>query len=138
MEQNNQSQHHDSILTAVNLSKSFGGLKAVNNASIDVKYRSITGLIGPNGAGKSTLFNLLSNFLKADTGKILFEGKAIQNLAPHQIARKGFIRTFQVARVLSRLICYWVLRIKRGNFYSRWCGIKAKFGERRKKIGTKL
>lgn len=103
MEQNNQFQTSDSILTAVNLSKSFGGLKAVNNASIDVKKNSITGLIGPNGAGKSTLFNLLSNFLKADAGEILFEGKAIQNQPPHEIARKGFIRTFQVARVLSRL-----------------------------------
>ncbi|BAQ59940.1 branched-chain amino acid transport ATP-binding protein LivG [Geminocystis sp. NIES-3708] len=103
MEQNNQFQTPDSILTAVNLSKSFGGLKAVNNASIDVKKNSITGLIGPNGAGKSTLFNLLSNFLKADTGEILFEGQAIQNQPPHEIARKGFIRTFQVARVLSRL-----------------------------------
>lgn len=103
MEQNNQSQYPDSILTAVNLSKSFGGLKAVNNASINVKSNSITGLIGPNGAGKSTLFNLLSNFLKADTGEILFEGKAIQDKAPHEIALLGFIRTFQVARVLSRL-----------------------------------
>ncbi|MBL1210541.1 ABC transporter ATP-binding protein [Geminocystis sp. GBBB08] len=103
MEQNHQSQSSNSILTALNLSKSFGGLKAVNNASIDVKQNSITGLIGPNGAGKSTLFNLLSNFLKADTGEILFEGKPIQDKPPYQIARKGFIRTFQVARVLSRL-----------------------------------
>ena len=102
MEQN-RSTATDSILIATNLSKSFGGLKAVQNASIEVKSHSITGLIGPNGAGKSTLFNLLSNFLKADTGKVLFEGKPIQQLNPHEIARKGFIRTFQVARVLSRL-----------------------------------
>lgn len=103
MVQKTQVNSSDFILTAFNLSKSFGGLKAVNNASIEVKKNSITGLIGPNGAGKSTLFNLLSNFLKADTGEILFEGKAIQNQQPHQIARQGFIRTFQVARVLSRL-----------------------------------
>lgn len=103
MEQQIRSNINDSILIAQNLSKSFGGLKAVNNASIEVKTNSITGLIGPNGAGKSTLFNLLSNFLKADTGKVIFEGKAVQNLNPHEIARKGFIRTFQVARVLSRL-----------------------------------
>lgn len=102
MEQD-RSNLNDSILIANNLSKSFGGLKAVNNASIEVKANSITGLIGPNGAGKSTLFNLLSNFLKADTGKVLFEGKPVQNLNPHEIARQGFIRTFQVARVLSRL-----------------------------------
>ncbi len=96
-------QSQDSILQAVNVSKSFGGLKAVNQASIDVKYNSITGLIGPNGAGKSTLFNLLSNFLTADEGKVLFEGNPVQNLPPHQIAKLGFLRTFQVARVLSRL-----------------------------------
>jgi neutral amino acid transport system ATP-binding protein len=103
MEQQIRSNLNESILRAQNLSKSFGGLKAVNNASIEVKANSITGLIGPNGAGKSTLFNLLSNFLKADSGKVLFEGKPIQNLNPHEIARQGFIRTFQVARVLSRL-----------------------------------
>ncbi|NCO75967.1 MAG: ABC transporter ATP-binding protein [Cyanobacteria bacterium] len=103
MEQNNHSISTDFILEAVNLSKSFGGLKAVNNANLQVQHHSITGLIGPNGAGKSTLFNLLSNFLKADTGKVLFEGKPVQDLPPHQIATLGFIRTFQVARVLSRL-----------------------------------
>ena len=103
MESNNQTLTNDSILEAVNLSKSFGGLKAVNQANLYVKSNSITGLIGPNGAGKSTLFNLLSNFIQADTGKVFFQGQSIQNLAPHQIARLGFLRTFQVARVLSRL-----------------------------------
>lgn len=93
----------DFILQAINVSKSFGGLKAVSQANINVRYNSITGLIGPNGAGKSTLFNVLSNFLTADEGKILFEGNPVQHLPPHQIARRGFLRTFQVARVLSRL-----------------------------------
>jgi neutral amino acid transport system ATP-binding protein len=60
-------------------------------------------LIGPNGAGKTTLFNLISNFIRPDTGEIIFEGKPIQQLNPHEIARKGCVRTFQVARVLSRL-----------------------------------
>ncbi len=91
------------ILEAINLSKSFGGIKAVNQAKIQVKDNSITGLIGPNGAGKSTLFNLLSNFIPPDQGEVLFDGKSIQNLPPHRIARQGFIRTFQVAKVLSRL-----------------------------------
>jgi neutral amino acid transport system ATP-binding protein len=103
MESSNQSVTGDSILEAVNLSKSFGGLKAVNHASLSVATNSITGLIGPNGAGKSTFFNLLSNFLKADEGQVFYEGQAIQHLPPHKIARMGFIRTFQVARVLSRL-----------------------------------
>ena len=91
------------ILDAKQLSKSFGGLKAVNNAHIQVQQGSITGLIGPNGAGKTTLFNLLSNFIRPDQGEVIFDGEAIQHLSPHQIALQGCIRTFQVARVLSRL-----------------------------------
>ncbi|MDJ0589469.1 MAG: ABC transporter ATP-binding protein [Pleurocapsa sp. MO_226.B13] len=93
----------DSLLKATGLSKSFGGVKAVNNARIEVDRGSITGLIGPNGAGKTTLFNLLSNFIKPDRGNILFNNQSINDLPPHKIATKGFIRTFQVARVLSRL-----------------------------------
>ncbi|GAB4526798.1 MAG: ABC transporter ATP-binding protein [Pleurocapsa sp.] len=93
----------NSLLNATGLSKSFGGIKAVNNASIKVEQGSITGLIGPNGAGKTTLFNLLSNFIKPDSGTIFFDNQPIHNLAPHTIATKGFIRTFQVARVLSKL-----------------------------------
>ena len=60
-------------------------------------------MIGPNGAGKTTLFNLLSNFIKPDSGSILFDRQPIHNLPSHKIADRGFIRTFQVARVLSRL-----------------------------------
>ncbi len=96
-------QQADILLKATGLSKSFGGIKAVDNANIEVNRGSITGLIGPNGAGKTTLFNLLSNFLKADSGSILFENQSIHHLPPYRIAAKGFIRTFQVARVLSRL-----------------------------------
>lgn len=91
------------LLSAQGLHKSFGGLKAVNNAKIEVKKGSITGLIGPNGAGKTTLFNLLSNFIKPDKGEIIFDGQPINNLPSHKIANLGFVRTFQVARVLSRL-----------------------------------
>ena len=92
-----------SLLSAKGLSKSFGGIKAVNNTNITVRHGSITGLIGPNGAGKTTLFNLLSNFIRPDRGEVIFSGKAIHNLQTHEIAQEGFIRTFQVARVLSRL-----------------------------------
>ena len=91
------------LLKATGLSKSFGGIKAVNDARIEVNRGSITGLIGPNGAGKTTLFNLLSNFIRPDRGSILFDNQPIHNLPPHEIATLGFIRTFQVARVLSRL-----------------------------------
>ena len=91
------------LLRATGLSKSFGGIKAVNNASLEVSRGSITGLIGPNGAGKTTLFNLLANFIEADKGEIWFDDRPIHHLPSHKIATLGFIRTFQVARVLSRL-----------------------------------
>jgi neutral amino acid transport system ATP-binding protein len=100
---NDKEQKTDSLLKATGLSKSFGGIKAVNNAQIQVDRGSITGLIGPNGAGKTTLFNLLANFIRPDRGEVVFLGNPIHHLAPHEIARRGFIRTFQVARVLSRL-----------------------------------
>ncbi len=91
------------LLAAGGLVKQFGGLVAIDDASIDVAQGSITGLIGPNGAGKTTLFNLLSNFIHPDKGRVLFDGEPIQQLQSHQIAQRGMIRTFQVARVLSRL-----------------------------------
>ena len=91
------------LLSAKGLSKSFGGIRAVNNAYLDVPQGSITGLIGPNGAGKTTLFNLLSNFIRPDKGEVFFDGQPIHQLPPYQIALKGCVRTFQVARVLSRL-----------------------------------
>ena len=91
------------LLAASGLAKSFGGIKAVDNAELEVAKGSITGLIGPNGAGKTTLFNLLSNFIRPDRGWVIFDGAPIQNLQPYQIALQGMVRTFQVARTLSRL-----------------------------------
>ena len=91
------------LLAASGLTKSFGGIKAVDNAQIEVAKGSITGLIGPNGAGKTTLFNLLSNFSRPDRGRVIFDGEPIQQLQPYQIAQQGMVRTFQVARTLSRL-----------------------------------
>jgi neutral amino acid transport system ATP-binding protein len=93
----------DALLYARNLYKSFGGVKAVNNACLEVPEGSITGLIGPNGAGKTTLFNLLSNFIRSDRGEICFNGESLIGLSPHLVARRGLIRTFQVAKVLSKL-----------------------------------
>lgn len=82
---------------------SFGGVRAVDAASFAVAPRSITSLIGPNGAGKSTLFNIVSGFIRGEAGVVLLEGREIQHLAPHRIAGAGLVRTFQTARVLSRL-----------------------------------
>ena len=91
------------LLAATDLCKSFGGIHAVNKANITVQSSSITGLIGPNGAGKTTLFNLLCNFLRLDSGRVIFDSEPIDHLQPHQVALQGLLRTFQVARVLSRL-----------------------------------
>lgn len=93
----------DLLLEAKGLAKSFGGIQAVSDASLYVRQGSITGLIGPNGAGKTTLFNLLSNFIRCDRGEVIFDGQPIEHLRPYQIAQQGLVRTFQVARVLSRL-----------------------------------
>ncbi len=91
------------LLSAQGLCKNFGGVKAVQHAGIEVAAGSITGLIGPNGAGKTTFFNLLSNFIRPDSGQIQLNGQNIDRLQPHQIARLGMVRTFQVAKALSRM-----------------------------------
>lgn len=102
-DKNNSQPLELQLLTASGLSKSFGGIKAVENVAIEVAKGSITGLIGPNGAGKTTLFNLLSNFIRSDLGRVIFDGEQVQHLQPYQIAQQGMVRTFQVARTLSRL-----------------------------------
>jgi neutral amino acid transport system ATP-binding protein len=91
------------LLQAQGLCKSFGGIKAVTHANITVEAGSITGLIGPNGAGKTTFFNLLSNFISPDQGQVIFNGQPIHHLSSHRITQLGMVRTFQVAKALSRL-----------------------------------
>lgn len=86
-----------------NLTKSFGGLRAVEGLSFSINDQAITSLIGPNGAGKTTVFNLVTGFLKPDRGKVLFRGQEITGLSPHQIVNLGIARTFQDIRVLNRL-----------------------------------
>jgi branched-chain amino acid transport system permease protein len=85
------------------LSKSFGGLRAVQDVSFDVPRGTILGIIGPNGAGKTTAFNLLNGFLKPDAGSILLEGRDIVGWAPHRICDAGVGRTFQIMRPFPRL-----------------------------------
>ena len=77
------------------LSKAFGGLRAVDDVSFGVTQGSITGLIGPNGAGKTTVFDLISGFLPADHGRVLFRGHDLTRCRPHQIVAFGMVRTFQ-------------------------------------------
>lgn len=89
------------MLEVRNLSKSFGGLKAVDQASLDVRQGEIVALIGPNGAGKTTLFAAIAGFHRPDTGTVSFEGKAITGLAPHRICAAGMVRTFQITQPFS-------------------------------------
>jgi branched-chain amino acid transport system ATP-binding protein len=86
------------MLEARHVSISFGGLKAVDDASLIVRPGTITSLIGPNGAGKSTLFGILSGFLEPDAGSVRFLGQDVTGLAPHRICRLGMTRTFQIVQ----------------------------------------
>jgi branched-chain amino acid transport system ATP-binding protein len=83
------------------VTKSFEGLRAVNECSLQVGRGTITGLIGPNGAGKTTLFNLVTGFLKPTAGEIAFAGDRIDGLPPHRVFGKGIVRTFQIPRELK-------------------------------------
>ena len=87
-----------SILQVEGLSKSFGGLKAVYDVGFDVEQGEILGLIGPNGSGKTTTLNLLTGFLKPDSGTIMFKGQNLVGLPRYQVCRKGVARTFQIVK----------------------------------------
>src|SRR5690606_5363734 len=89
-----------SILEVRDLVKDFGGIRAVNGCSFDVRQGSITGLIGPNGAGKTTAFNMVTGFIRPDRGYVRFKGESIERARPHEIFRKGIARTFQIPRWL--------------------------------------
>ena len=91
------------ILKVAGLSKSFGGLKAVQNVTFEVMCGEIVGIIGPNGAGKTTLFNLLNGFQKASAGTVELEGRSTTGLQPNMLCRLGMGRTFQVARPFQRM-----------------------------------
>ena len=91
------------LLELEGLTKRFGGLAAVNKVSFKVQEGSISGLIGPNGAGKTTIFNLITGVYKVTEGRILFQGKPIQNQEPFRIACGGITRTFQNIRLFKNL-----------------------------------
>jgi neutral amino acid transport system ATP-binding protein len=93
----------DTLLEVRDVAKRFGGLRAVEGASLDVERGSITALIGPNGAGKTTLFNLVAGLYAPEHGTVRFDGRAIGGRPPHAVARSGLVRTFQHARALTRL-----------------------------------
>jgi neutral amino acid transport system ATP-binding protein len=93
----------DPIIIADNVTRQFGGLKAVDVEHLEIPRNAITALIGPNGAGKTTLFNLLTGFDKPDTGTWVFDGKQLNGVPAFKVARMGQVRTFQLTKALGLL-----------------------------------
>jgi branched-chain amino acid transport system ATP-binding protein len=91
------------MISAHKVSKSFGGIRAVVDCSLTVEPGQILGLIGPNGAGKTTLFNILAGFLAPDSGRVELAGEDVTGRRPHELFRRGLVRTFQIAHELSRM-----------------------------------
>lgn len=93
----------DSILKVVDITKSFGGVVALNNVSFEVPRGKVLGIIGPNGAGKTTLFNVIHGYLRPENGRVFFEGEDTSRLKPHDLCRRGVGRTFQIAQIFQNM-----------------------------------
>ncbi len=101
----------DPILVADQITRTFGGLKAVDVAHVEIQRGVITALIGPNGAGKTTFFNLLTGFDKPDTGNWSFKGTPLNKVPAYKVSRMGMVRTFQLTKVLSKLTVIENMRV---------------------------
>jgi len=109
------------------LSKSFGGLHAVNNCSFSLEEGRITGLIGPNGAGKTTVFNMIAGFIKPTSGRILFHGEDITGFSPERLFHLGIVRTFQIPHEFGRMTVLENLMLvppgqEGENLFNAWLG----------------
>ena len=93
------------MIRVENLHRHFGGFRAVDGATLEIAPGSITGLVGPNGAGKSTLFNVIAGALPPTSGKVIMDGEDITGLPPHELFKKGLLRTFQIAHEFSSMTC---------------------------------
>ena len=91
------------LLEIADVSRNFGGLRAISHVSLNLQAGEVVGLIGPNGAGKTTLFNCISGLVPADSGRVVFDGHEITRWRPDRISGIGLIRTFQIARGIPRL-----------------------------------
>jgi branched-chain amino acid transport system ATP-binding protein len=105
------------LLQVEKLNKSFGGLMALCELNFEIFEGEIFGVIGPNGSGKTTLFNVITGFLKAHSGKVIFMGKDITGLPPHQICRKGIARIFQLVKPFAQLTV--LANVMVGGMYGR-------------------
>ena len=106
------------------LRKAFGGVVAVDGASVELLEGKVNGLIGPNGSGKTTFFNIVTGMIAADEGTVEFEGKDLTGLQPHRIAAAGLGRTFQVTRVFPRMTVMqnMLVPVKRTGIRQMWAG----------------
>jgi branched-chain amino acid transport system ATP-binding protein len=93
------------VIRVENLHRHFGGFRAVDGATLEIAPGSITGLVGPNGAGKSTLFNVIAGALPPTSGRVIMDGEDITGLPPHELFKKGLLRTFQIAHEFSSMTC---------------------------------
>lgn len=91
------------MLQLVDVTKTFGGLRALDGLSFQVERGEILGMVGPNGSGKSTAFNVITGALRCEEGSVIFDGEEITGLPPHRIAHRGIARTFQVVRPFPQL-----------------------------------
>jgi len=103
------------MIKVEHLHKYFGGLHAVDDASLEIATGSITGLIGPNGAGKTTLFNIIAGVHKPSSGKVYLDGEDITGFPPHDLFQRGLLRTFQIAHEFSSLTVRENLMMVPGN-----------------------
>jgi branched-chain amino acid transport system ATP-binding protein len=117
------------MIVVEDVHKHFGGIRAVDGASLTIETGSITGLIGPNGAGKTTLFNVIAGLHKPTSGRVLLDGEDISGLTPHELFAKGLLRTFQIAHEFSTLTVRENLMMVPGNqsgesLISTWTNFK--------------
>ena len=113
----------ETLLDVSEIAKFFGGVRAVNKVSLEVKRGELVSIIGPNGSGKTTLFHLITGYYQPNLGKVLYLGKDITGLSPHVIYRQGLVRSFQIANIFRRLTVYESVQLsvlarlgKTGNF----------------------
>ncbi|MDQ1731231.1 MAG: branched-chain amino acid transport system ATP-binding protein [Pseudonocardiales bacterium] len=120
------------LLEVEGLIKSFGSVRAVNQASFTVQHNSITALIGPNGSGKTTLFNLITGYLPPDQGRVRFAGRDITGVDAGRLYRRGLSRTFQQARVFPQLTVQENLTVAAGYSWGQLFGRRMSKADRQR------